>query len=254
MSVETLFKYGRLNNFSQSLFSTSTIWLPSPNQLNDPFECHPVFTFNGSAAQIKAMIVRGAQLSRPSIPPANALKIANEIFNEGRHKNRESWEAIARDILRALRNDIGVYCMSRNSNNILMWSHYAADHTGYCIEFEATDYTPVFGTAQAVSYESARPIVDMFNTPSEEQARKSMLTKFKDWAYEEEWRIVDTDLGPGLHSYPAELLRSVTFGCRMQESDQAKIRSWVAARGHPARFFVAAPDAQNYEMAIREVT
>ena len=46
-----------------------------------------------------------------------------------------------------------------------MWSHYGHDHRGYCLEFKATNNTPVFGRAQPVVYADDYPVVDYYNTP-----------------------------------------------------------------------------------------
>jgi len=112
-----------------------------------------------------------------------------------------------------------------------MWSHYAADHSGYCLEFEATDNTQFFSAAQQVKYATKFPVVDIFTTPTEEQLDRIFLTKFQGWSYEREWRIVDIKSGPGPREYPRELLRSVIFGLKMPEAEREMIRAWVKKRG-----------------------
>ncbi len=52
MTIERLYKYGRLNEYSEALFSTRQIWMSSPNQLNDPFECRPWFKCEGTQEQV----------------------------------------------------------------------------------------------------------------------------------------------------------------------------------------------------------
>ena len=57
------------------------------------------------------------------------------------------------------------------------------------------------------------------------------LTKFDGWRYEEKYRIVDHQAGAGLHTYPAELLKSVTFGMRMPQDERQKVRQWLYPSG-----------------------
>ena len=134
-----------------------------------------------------------------------------------------------------------------------MWSHYSQDHQGYCLEFEATDSTPVFGEAQEVKYAAELPVVDSFNTPKDKQIDLVFLTKYVGWSYEEEWRIIDLEVGPGLHEYPAELLRGVIFGLRMPAVDRAKIRAWVQKRGPVVRFFEAVKNDPHFAIEVRQI-
>jgi hypothetical protein len=46
-------------------------------------------------------------------------------------------------MLRAqLRKEIGLLCFSRSWDNLLLWSHYAASHTGFCLGFDILQRGP----------------------------------------------------------------------------------------------------------------
>lgn len=133
-----------------------------------------------------------------------------------------------------------------------MWTHYAADHAGYCLEFEATDDTPVFGTAQRVAYADAYPAIDFYGTASDAKFELAFLTKYYDWAYEKEWRIVVPG-GASRHlGYPSEQLKSVTFGIRMPESEKADIRGWLGRREHPVPLYQAVQDKERFGISFVE--
>jgi hypothetical protein len=134
-----------------------------------------------------------------------------------------------------------------------MWSHYGHDHQGYCLEFVATDHTPVFGTAQQVSYSDDYPSINFFNTPNGRQIELVFLTKYTGWSYEQEWRIVDYKAGPGLRPYPADLLKSVIFGLRMPEEHKTRIRAWVGRREHPVDFYQAHLHERKFSIDLRKV-
>lgn len=253
MTVQTLYKYGKLTEHSEAVFSSPTIWFSPPAQLNDPFECRPWLTFEGTREQIVDVLSRVLRKHNPGLTAENATANAVSIFLEGRHSDPRTWSDLRREVLSILGRKIGLYCMSKKNDSILMWSHYAKDHQGYCLEFEATDNTPVFGTAQEVKYSPDLPAVDFFNTPNEEQVDLIFLTKFEGWSYESEWRIIDHASGPGVHEYPAELLHSVIFGFRMPEADRAKIRAWIHKRDHPVRFYEAGRDSRQFKIVVREI-
>src|SRR5262249_3461497 len=135
---------------------------------------------------------------------AAAVAEATAIYREGRHFDPAMWERLKEEFIQTYRNKIGLCCLTEQCNNILMWSHYADNHKGYCVEFEATDHTLVFGRAQRVSYSDVYPEINFYNTPGDEKVRLTFLTKFTDWQYEREWRILNHDEGPGLQHYPVE--------------------------------------------------
>lgn len=245
MTIDHLYKYGRLNEHSEDLFSTARIWCSPPSQLNDPFECRPYVTFEGSKQQILERILRMDQL-----PEEDAEAKAEEIFQNGQWRDPDVVNKARKDLLKALETKIGIYCLSRVQDSILMWSHYASDHKGYCLEFEATNHTEVFGEARPIRYSDAYPIISCFDTPKEKQSELALLTKYKGWAYEQEWRIIDHENGPGFREYPPELLKSVVFGLRMPEGDKAKIREWIGRRGHTVQFYQAERNEDRFSIEI----
>ena len=248
MTINALFKYGALTEHSEALFTTPSVWFSSAAMLNDPFELRPWFSFEGEQEQIVELLTTSIRKRSPGIPLMDALAQALEVFGLGRHRDPATWEALRQDLLSSLERDIGLYCLSTSSENILMWSHYARNHEGYCLEFAATDETPFFGEAQQVRYETRFPVVDYFNTPHELQVDLIFLTKFKGWEYESEYRIVDHIGGPGLHQYPEELLLSVTFGLRMSEKDKMQIRHWISQRGVRIALYQAVIDQTDFKM------
>jgi Protein of unknown function (DUF2971) len=252
MSIDRLYKFGRLNQYSEQLFSTGSIWFPSAIDLNDPYECTPTFAVTHNPEKIMASLVRGIQIEYPKIKLNDAIAEAVKIYQLDRHRDQSTWDEIKNSIIFKLRNEVGIYSLCENRKNILMWSHYADQHRGYCISFEATDFTPMFGMADKVSYFDTYPIIDYFNTSSEERAKIAFKTKFTDWKYEEEWRIIDVN-GSGSRSYPVELMESVTFGLGMKAKERELIRTWIMQRGKPVRFYECVQAKERFELEFKEI-
>lgn len=83
----------------------------------------------------------------------------------------------------------GLLCFSKRWTNPLLWSHYADRHKGICLGFRIPD-----GSLEPVGYEVGRLTLDSswsLTSEAEKQAltKKLLLTKFKDWSYEEEYRL-----------------------------------------------------------------
>jgi Protein of unknown function (DUF2971) len=82
-----------------------------------------------------------------------------------------------------------ILCLSEIWNNILMWSHYADQHRGYCLGFATESFTDIdlFG---AVRYQKDYPIISPLDVESIQAVLLRTLCKSKDWSYEREYRIV----------------------------------------------------------------
>lgn len=98
-----------------------------------------------------------------------------------------------RSSLRALKGEIhnrfGLVCFSKRWSNPVLWSHYADKHKGVCLGFDVPDYQ-----VQQVTYTPERLAFEFEEESTiprvKAEAIEALLnTKFKDWAYEEEYRI-----------------------------------------------------------------
>ena len=97
--------------------------------------------------------------------------------------------------LQAMVGNIGVRCFCDAAYGIPMWSHYADQHRGICIEFDrARDNTGLTLMALPVTYSDQFPIVEYFsNAKSKLRAddmMRALTQKAKCWEYEREHRIL----------------------------------------------------------------
>ncbi len=107
------------------------------------------------------------------------------------------------------KQNIGVCSLSANKDDEKMWEMYANNHSGYCIEFDLTDYEnsdlvfPVVYVAkeqretniikQIVATFIGNLVYEMSNGKMESdgsQCLKLFLTKYEEWSYQNEWRIL----------------------------------------------------------------
>ena len=186
---------------------------------NDPFDCHPHFDLEHIAEvpKLKPELFKAAGYRR-GLSPAQRLARKGEFIARLR-KNIHDGD-FRRDVLER----IGIVCLSRNGNNVLMWSHYADNHRGFMLEFRI----PVFGTASdsvaavdrllpfPVKYQSVRPSIKIGHELPDNLHEKIILTKSDNWAYEEEERVVYLERSPGIYAYRRdEILSSVVAGLNM---------------------------------------
>jgi Protein of unknown function (DUF2971) len=101
------------------------------------------------------------------------------------------------------RRSLGVFCLTEEANNQLMWVHYAASHTGFVVGFNTSDQLFSEGGALLgkVDYtDDPLPVIPAGTDPPNEV----VLKKARCWKYENEWRCIRT--------FGLKDARAVSFG------------------------------------------
>lgn len=106
---------------------------------------------------------------------------------------------------RAVNALFSVSCFSESPLNILMWSHYADKHRGFCVEYDLKNVFDEYGYDQLfcpVVYSKKRVSV-LLNSKNRRKykgydinivhAFDSLFIKSKIWSYEKEWRKIVLD-------------------------------------------------------------
>ena len=94
---------------------------------------------------------------------------------------------------------VRIASFSATVDNILMWAHYGAAYSGFCIEFDVG--APPFMYAYKVVYQKQYPSL-LYPLPMNQDSLRPLLIKSPHWSYEEEYRLL---LNPEVPTpYPTE--------------------------------------------------
>ncbi len=174
-----------------------------------------------------------------------------EIITKGR--GRIVLEEAIEKARELLRKKLGICCFTEIRDNILMWAHYAKQHTGFCLEFNVdNEFFVPHARAIKVEYEVILPVLNVLqldNYPKGELGEK-LLIKANDWRYEQEWRIVDHKKGPGIQNFPEDALSGVILGCRISEENKENIFRWCRKRKHPPTLYEAREKQKEFGLDI----
>lgn len=165
---------------------------------------------------------------------------------------------------------IGVLSLSEVPDSLLMWSHYAASHTGLVLGFDPRH--PYFNQAKGpkdelrhlrrVMYRETRPQgamtalegIDMF------------LVKSGHWAYEREWRVLRplmdatlklpaTPFEIHLFEFPVDVLKELIIGTRASEELKTNLIETIRgdASLHHIRVRQSVPDDENFMLRFVDI-
>jgi hypothetical protein len=222
--VETIlrYKYVPFNEGSLCIIKNGTMKFTRPSEFNDPFDCYPEMDEN---KHLKYMMERKDLLKKAG--DGLGLSPAQRIQNKGVMLNRLKTAIQNGEFGKKLVSDVGICSLSRDPLNLLMWAHYAKDHTGFVVEFCIPLQSQTNDEEEAekeaikrlvpfeVKYEETKPIIDPYDD-ERVNSDKQFLVKGHDWKYEQEERVIDYLRGHGIHYYERKIiLKSVIAGMRM---------------------------------------
>ncbi len=248
---EYLYRYRHLENkhreYTQRILTDSVLYFASPSSFNDPFDCKVHFQPT-SLSELRKRYEQSMHRLRPDLARAGRRTKARDDFRQRDLKEvMKKTTGKTQDSV----NKLGVLSLSATDKNILLWSHYAAGHTGLCLRFSGISNSSFFGRAQQVKYSVGYPKVSVGVGPFNSTDVEALLfTKAKAWDYEQEWRIIDNKKGFGEKRFPPELLTGVILGARMSQEDRDEVLRWIEKRNRPVEICEAVVSSNSFSLNI----
>jgi len=125
-------------------------------------------------------------------------------------------------------------CFSTVPDSVLMFSHYADNHRGICVGFDAQLLAQSLGIKNHPWTASIRPVWYLAKMPSLNlKTHPALCASCKDdiWCYEREFRIFmnkGSSLKPsGLFEYDRTAVSEIIYGCKTSDETVALCKSWV---------------------------
>jgi hypothetical protein len=161
--------------------------------------------------------------SRLFLPTANILNDPNEGVAIVDIQNQYcGWGNYIEE--RNRRQRIRVCAFTETHRNPVVWSHYADEHRGICIEFD-TDHIDIRNNLlDAVIYSNTVPTLKPNSWADE---RLSFLNKTKEWAYEKEWRYIVKEDSSFL-TFNDSAIKRLLLGTRFQDDDLEWVDFWLS--------------------------
>ena len=200
----------------------------NPANLNDPWDCIPWYDTESlqDPDTIEQFIVwlRSVAKERPEARIEAELENRIRTNPDFRNKFIHGFSTSNHTVISERR----IYCLTPDPCSTLMWSHYADNHRGICLEFDLDN--DVFRNAWEVSYSSAYP--RWVPHRMIEAAMRMLLTKSDAWEYEHEFRVIMSPAYEDGHPLkpdgeflplPPGALSAVIVGCRGNHAEVIRI-------------------------------
>ncbi len=240
-------------NRLRSVIVESVLRLSSPDTFNDPFDMRATVDMEGTLQEREAR-------NRASI--ASAFPDARPREREARLRDFMSTpaEVMGRRILSGMQRAasiFGVCCFSAGDpRDVLMWSHYARDHAGVCLQFRVAMDPRILSRTVEVAYADEYPVIRYFKSFYGD-IEPLLLRKHTRWQYEREVRILHPDGAGKYFAFAPAALTSIIIGCRADEAADTVIRNLLSerrGRGYSeVSVYRARRDPKRYELNFARV-
>lgn len=199
--IPKLYKYFSDIRYLKDLLENERIYLISPSHCNDPYESGTVFPYSELERQELANTTGRPISIKPILQSKNTL----------------------------------LYCFSEDPKSIIMWSHYANNHKGFCVEFD-------FYTSDLKDKIHRVIYSDILDTDNYYHSR---ILKSTVWSYEKEWRMMGTFNSPSANQDIEDekrylnvkgIIKKIIIGYNSSEMDIQEINEISNRKGYEIKY------------------
>lgn len=221
-----LFKYREFSEYSLDNLKNNTLWCASANGFNDPYDTSIYFEYSKEVlerqliysieeqakdGQFKFLTEVEINKLKQSAKPTRCLahlmhqkmegKLSEEQFFQFLSSNtKKNVEQMVTEFNRVLKAGYKVCSLSERKDSMLMWSHYAKEHSGFAMEYDFSELPN-----ENILTRMLWPVIyddklfdasEFFEHGLDGGLSNNMLGviasihKALDWAYEQEWRLI----------------------------------------------------------------
>lgn len=261
-----LYKYKSFGINSLRSLCESEVYYSDPKKFNDPLDCSPSLINDVDLKDLETLCHRmimdksdrkkadkEIQYYRYLSTEYGDYRIDKEVQN---YYMRMIYDEILRQLDLTMKSH-GVLSLSSQWKSPLMWSHYADEHKGICIEYDISH--AVCEKPVEVDYKGSRGILIsnivewVFNNSEiakKEIENKYFYTKASQWGYEEEWRYISES--QGRRSVPFHTT-GIYFGMRCEVSIVSSIVKLMNGAETNIKFFQTYVSRDSFDLLKREV-
>jgi hypothetical protein len=265
---QRLYRYRAPTPRSLENLRLNAVWLAPASDFNDPFDSAASIDFEPALQSLLGRELRPEQRSRlpeqawaTDIAPHDRVAALDELLTaavveqlgeDKRHAAagffRESLLKHSADATgrfsRSWQRELKIACFTEVPDSTVLWSHYAKDHTGFCVEYDLASLDAedprqllIFPVVYApkrfgIAAELVRLLEGGKVNPS--LPTVAAIHKSPDWDYEREWRLIHRQRGASgglLIRMPTPT--RVLLGARCAQETRDGVMASATASGFP---------------------
>jgi hypothetical protein len=254
---EVLYKYRDWTNTNhKKLISKQELYFPKPSEFNDPFDGNipirwDLLTYEECLEKNLEILNIAHKDKDQKLLRQYAKKVTDgktmwhpDNLAKERPEQLEKWNSI-----------IGLLSLTSKPNNILMWSHYSNNHTGFVVGFDTnslmSDYD--FDYIEPIVYQTQYPTIHGLDDITE-QFHKKFFCKSALWEYENEWRISKNHIEKRVVKLYKHTINQIIIGCCVDKKQTKSIVD-LCKKTYGSNFpiYKTAKDENNFGLIVERI-
>jgi hypothetical protein len=221
-----LYKYRHFDNkFHLNSILQREIYIPSAKEFNDPYDSKIPFRYREEDLTDENIYKKCLQLAKqmnPGLSNEKYEEMAYRMQKEDSLRDAHHLEKFDKLTFERLCNDYGIYCLTPDAENLLMWSYYGDSHRGFCIGYNSDFLVKcgLFGMGGEVLYRDDFPKLPLFLTEDDHPMLDILFTKWNKWIHEDEYRLVHSYKHGKIFTLPKEAINEIVIGCQISDHDK----------------------------------
>lgn len=251
------------NNYHKRILTEDEMFFASSEDFNDPFDCAVPIRYDALKGTAKIQIIEDRLKKRlPHLDKEKRRQLTKLAIKEG--FNPESKAEMHDYQKKQIQESFGICSLTEDRKNIVMWSHYADFHKGFCVGFnvnqlnkfieEKSKKIPTPLLLEKIEYSSNYPTLIPVRTSIPEVFIKALTTKSSFWKYEKEYRLII--LGGTTRftvTLPKETICEVIVGCKMRLEMRQEIQATLKKRNLRIPLFKAKMKTSNFGLDFERI-
>jgi hypothetical protein len=257
---KTTYKFRSWRNPKHRKILDGELYFSSPFDFNDPFDCNILIPYdklqNNSELRVKYFTM-AVERHKPHLSPEQKEVEVNSLIAEGRYKDTEWIKYAAQLTRKSFGNDYGVFCLSETKDSILLWSHYADCHRGFCIGYNSEElFNECFQQygigGGRIHYSKDYPDIDLL----EDLVKQTLIqiyTKSISWNYEEEYRLTKIYAARTAYRISKKCFKEINLGCDIEKSHREEIIDYVKNNIEGLPVYLAKTVKNKFELSFEQI-
>lgn len=242
-----LYKYREFSLTHIQAVTNNELWFSVGSTFNDPFDSQPPMVLYSPDSLFDSMR-RNSKFDTCSDMVIRAW--ADTFFSSSKMFETNAWDVIEKAIV-GWSTASFIHCLSRTNRSILMWSHYANFHKGFCVRYKLDKLIPdldllTHGPVQCddeskdvlkmLKLETFKNLDTVYHQKVKEIVISILMQKAKDWEYEKEYRLILSELSASANElskcivHSADAIDGIFFGVNSTEKDRAFLKGALSGR------------------------
>ena len=267
MPPQTLYKYRTWDQakdpHGRDILTDNILYFARASSFNDPFEARIHLRFELSPVKwLRDAFIATLRKENPHTLLTEIEAAAELYVSSKNYLDPQIIESNRKEQYDYRTHQYGICSLTEDEKSIVMWAHYADNHTGYCVglDFQALktyknspESVNLLYDIYRVNYTKGFPILIPSEMDVEEYSISPLKLKSHQWKYEQEWRIIAIGGSNQVLRIPDDIITMIILGCDMLPEQRDLLKGILRTKSSQIELYEAVRKENSFGLDINKL-